>query len=791
MASVSGAIPNLIGGVSQQPPEIRAINTAKELLNTCSSAATGLFTRPCGNYVGRIGASPTGNDTVAIHTINKPEGQYQITIHGGQVYVMDLVSGGLQPVTVEGGADAYINVENAAENLGFVTVADVTFIYNKSKTVTVSRYTESGLTGRNDDGQDRYNPNLHGTYWVMQRAGYMANYSVYMNNALQATVATDSLKPSEIATNLKTGLVGAGYTSDTVSDTVGYVEFSSETDFISTSDDYANQAIRSYNDKITEFTDLPNFDRAGRLVLVEQSKSDAQDDYWVWYHAGRWQETYGWGSYETLDAETMPVILLDNGDGTWTLRYHTWIGREVGDEDSNPTPTFVGNTINWMGLVKGRMVILSDENFIASRVGNFEAFYRSTCTQLLDDDPIDIADPKSRGATLNSLMWFDNALLAFSDGDQFRIEGDNEGLLSPNTVSIRKVNSYSNAPKVNPVSLGPNVVFVDDFSNGRYAQVMEYQIERLFGRQVALPITDAIPEYINSGVYKIIESPSNKTVMVMSSGDRSSMWVYNYYENQQGRVQSAWQKWKFHGQVYNAEFIQDELVVTLSYSGDLMVNRFHFVEGIDAVIDDDTILLDYKMDQSMVSVSFDGQDSTVTLPFEVATDDDLEDFIAVISLDNPVSMEAGQIKTAVSRSGNTVVFKGVNLTTENFYVGFRYEFYWYLNPIYMRDQNLVAIHDGRLQLRRLSLLFNDSGPFTSYTALPSRPVTHKRFTGFVLGSGDDLLNRFSLNSGEFKVPAYGQGEKVGVYIKAKTPWRVRFSSVEWDGSYRPLRRRTT
>src|SRR5690606_39854099 len=121
MAAVSGSIPNLIGGVSQQPAEIRALNTSTALSNTWSDVATGLSTRPCGRYIGSIASAPTGGNTVATHIVNKPTGRYQIAVHGGSVFVTDLVTGAAQTVTVESGG-AYINAADAARNIGFVTV---------------------------------------------------------------------------------------------------------------------------------------------------------------------------------------------------------------------------------------------------------------------------------------------------------------------------------------------------------------------------------------------------------------------------------------------------------------------------------------------------------------------------------------------------------------------------------------------------------------------------------------------------------------------------------------------
>lgn len=42
----------------------------------------------------------------------------------------------------------------------------------------------------------------------------------------------------------------------------------------------------------------------------------------------------------------MPYILRREADGTFTCTTADWNERKTGDEDSNPTPSFVGNKIN-------------------------------------------------------------------------------------------------------------------------------------------------------------------------------------------------------------------------------------------------------------------------------------------------------------------------------------------------------------------------------------------------------------------------------------------------------------
>ncbi|TWH35592.1 MULTISPECIES: hypothetical protein [unclassified Aminobacter] len=792
MTAVSGGIPNVVGGISQQPPELRTLNSAADLRNTWCDPANGLSTRPCGEFRGKAGLAPLAEgNTVATHDIQKPSGQYRISVHSGGIVVTNLTTGMMEPVNFVGMAGSYIDTKDAASDLGFFTVGDTTFIYNRKVIVQATLYDESGVTGIDNGGVLRRNPFRHGTLWVKQRAGYKANYAMYINGIRVGLVQTDDKTPAEIASDLRSQAQTAGHTVNVASETVLSVQFADEQGFLTSHDDYGNQAIFSYNEKVDEFTDLPNFDAHGRLVLIQQSRSDKEDDYWVWYANGQWEETYGWDSREILNAATMPHVLVDNGDGTWTFKQHTWKGREVGDRDSNPTPSFVGRTINRMWAYKGRMCILSDENFIASQVGHFENFYRSTCTQLLDEDPIDIASPNSRGALLGQAMDFDGQLLLFSQFEQFRLESDREGILSPNTVSIKRVNSYNNAVGVEPTYIGPNVIFVDDFRGRAYASLREYQIDRTFGREIAPSITEHVPELIPSGVYRIMSSSSDNILFLLSEADRKKLWFYNFFNNEEGKILSAWQIWEFPFDIYGGGFVDDKLVLTVEYDGELHILSFNFQNGADQLLSEASVLLDYRVPSSLLGVTYYEGNTWIIMPYWIQSMEDLERHLVVISPNNQGSIHGCKTYKPVYAYEDMIMIPNVDLTGEDFYVGWTYDFEWELNPIYVRDAKLVAIQDGRLQLRSVSFLYANSGPFEVHVTPFGRDTHVKKQSGFIVGSVTDKLGEFSFNSGKFRVLAPGEASKTKIRVKASTPWRVRFSSLEWDGAYRPKKRRTT
>lgn len=802
MAAVSGVIPNVIGGVSQQPPEIRTLNTSTALLNVWDSPATGKSVRPHQDFVGEFGLALSSGKTVATHTIDRPDGQYIIIVHNGQVKVLNKGTGSLETVTAAANATSYITEDDAAKNIGFVTVADTTFVYNRSKTVAVTNSAEgSGLTGNTDDSVVRKNPNRYSTVWIKQTLGRQSYNTLYLNGSMFAQdyltdsdIARTSIEALKLYTNTYTA--GGSYYTDGVEgpltthdagDSQYIIELDNEGDIFFGDDNFANEAMIVYNDRVSQFSDLALQDYDGRLVMIEAAIGEDADDWWVWWKDGAWQETYGWNAEETLDTTTMPMILVNNGDGTWDLQETTWPGRTVGDADSNPSPTFVGNTVNEMFLHKGRMMILSDENVVASQVNRFENFYRTTCQQLLDSDPFDIAAPNSSGAKLDKWVPFDKGLLISSEFKQFRLTGDSEGLWGPNTIDFEEENSYLFKGSVPPIKIGPNPLFLNDNDGAGFASFHEYQIDTTIGRKIALPITDQVPEYIPSGVYAIAGNPSENLAAVVSSAQRDMVWIYQYYFSDQGKVQSAWHKWNSRGDVHGVKMLGNDLAIVQVFNGELVATVVSFYENADQIFNNQSILLDFKTTGTSPTVLSPGV-TRVTLPYDMVSAD-ADSLVCVVATDNTGSLPAGRIYKASSVSGHTADFPA-DLTGNQYYIGFTYSFSWELCPIYVRDQNLVAIQDARLQLRKVKFRYNNSGPFTVTVTPPARDPVSKKFTGVQLGGPSAVLGSPTMEGGIFSVLAQGRGEDVVIVVTAETPWRVRFSSVEWHGSYRPKKKRT-
>ena len=136
MSLISKNIPNLINGVSQQPPTLRLDSQAEEQINGLSDVVTGLRKRPPTEYVNTL----TGDFTNSIlHTYKRDENeQYTIMVKDGEVRIYDGIG---SPIPVELAAGAtydYITNIVAETDIRVTSVADFSFILNTKKVVAKS-----------------------------------------------------------------------------------------------------------------------------------------------------------------------------------------------------------------------------------------------------------------------------------------------------------------------------------------------------------------------------------------------------------------------------------------------------------------------------------------------------------------------------------------------------------------------------------------------------------------------------------------------------------------------------
>lgn len=782
MSMISSAIPNLVQGISQQSPALRLSSQAEIQENAFPSLVEGLSKRPPLEYVATMKSSTTTGSFS--HLINRDVNErYFLFINdSNQIEVYDL-AGNSKTVTYPDGT-TYLNSSDPTADFRAVTVSDYTFIVNTSVTTamdpaTSPAYPFTGLI-------------------AVKQGDYNKRYTVYLDGTKQVDLVTSSTDETEVRTDWIAGQIAStinglsNFTARADGSTVVVNKTGNASFDLATYDSLGDTGLSPTVGTVQRFDELPINAPDGYIARVQGDQTNDFDDYYVIFEAdnnaqtgaskGVWVETIRPNTEYQLDATTMPHLLIRQPDGTFTFEEAEWGDRIAGDTSSIPTPSFVGNTISDVFFFQNRLGFLAGENVNMSRTSEYFDFFAKTARVLLDDDPIDVAASHTKVSLLKHAIPFDRKLLLFSDQTQFIFKGGD--FLTPKNSSIAQTTEYEASTTAKPAAAG-NVVYFPA-TRGGFTSIREYYVIDDTDRSDATDVTSHISKYIPEGVYSMTASTTNNALVCMTGQDTSAIYVYKYHWAGREKMQSAWFKYTFSGlEVLNAQFIESALYIVGNKSGKTLLLKIHFDEGRFDTDQSYVTLLDYRFDETACTFAYDAATDTTT----ITTPYSLTDPFWVTR-----GSSAGVTKT-VTGSGTSLTVAGDVSTTE-FYMGERYEMTYEFSEPTLKEGTSgggrVSISNGRLQIKHWILRYQDSGDFNVEVAnkvTASNTQTFK-FTGRLVGGGQNVLGSTILVSGNFRFPVMNKADRVKVTIKSNSHLPCQFLSAEWEGNMHLRSRRT-
>ena len=772
---LSSSIPNLINGVSQQPPALRLPSQATEQINGLSSVVNGLSKRPNTHFIKRLGnASEFAN--CFIHTMQRDSNEFYIlVISTTAIRVFDQY--GVER-SVSGSAAYLSGISDPARQLSATTVNDFTFIVNKNKTVAKMNGVSSS---RNPEALAYIKKGEYSTEYKIKikKSGttYTSTYTT-MSSTQSSDALTQSAEASIQTTNIRNQLLSFPSTPPNINMTsygnVIHFESVDGVDFeIETEDDVGDTILLSFKDTVADFKKLPPEGPTGFKIAVIGDNAKGQDDYYVELKQPQanssqvWKETLKDGIQYGLLNSTLPHKLVSNANGTFTFSHLTWDERKVGDDNTNPFPSFVDQKINDIFFYKNRLGMLSGENCIMSENGSFYNFFAKTVLTTLDSAPIDVAVSNNQVSILKHAVPFDSSLLLFSDLNQFRLEGD--GILSNETISINVSTSFEADLTAKPVGAGKNVYFAT--SRNFFSGIREYFVDSEVETNDAADISAHVPKYISGQVTDLAASSNEDMLLVKGSEDARTIYVYSYYWQGREKLQSAWSKWKFEGTVRNFLFNKSDIyIVTDDAQGGTILEKISLneVAGATNSITNATKPFIPLLDRLHKIVQSNYVGNIFTPPYANSS--------AVVVGDD------GSYYSTVAQ------FNANPPPVGTFYYGVPYLFEYTFSPIVMKLAE-QPVTDGRLQLRNMTLAFNDVGTFETVVTHKARNPKETIFNANILDSSSSQLNTVSIGSGSYRFSVLGEASSVDVILKNNAYTPCTFQSAEWEGIFNTRNRR--
>lgn len=772
MSLVSAAIPNLINGVSQQPPSLRLKTQAELQENALSSVVNGLQKRPPTEHIADLGTLTNAEDAF-IHTIRRDENEfYTLVITTDDILVYD--KNGVSK-TVNGSAAYLSGLTTPSQEVRATTVADYTFIINKNTTVaketavSSTRPKEALLYVKQGDYRTKY------TVKITKGGTVYTRTIETMASTQTATTDTQnaerSIQTDRIANNLNYfnttestyyGSTAGGSIpglSVTRYGSVLHYQSTDGNDFtIETEDSRGDTFLLGFKGQTADFDDLPPNGPEGFVIGVVGENDKGQDDYYVELQIDEnggqvWKETIAPDVELRLDASTMPHQLVREANGTFTFQEADYQDRKVGDDDTNPFPSFVGYELADIFFHRNRLGLLADENVIFSEAGRFDSFnfFKRTTLTLLDSDVIDVAVSNNKVSILRHAVPFNESLLLFSDLTQFRLDATD--LLTPETVSIDVTTQFEASLQAKPIGAGRYVFFAT--RRGKWSGVREYFVDLQSEVDDAADITAHVPAYIDGEIRQLEASSNEDMLLALTNEDPNTMYVYRYYWQGNEKLQSAWSKWTFDGKVLSVSFNKSEIYCLIKYSDGVYLERINLStdDAVSYTSAEHGINLDRRVRL---------YDGSTTVPY---TDSDIQ-----------YVTDAGRIIDA------SAVSAYVTGTTKSVYAGIPYTMKYRFSEQVLKN-NKEPMTTGRLQIRNWNVVYNDTGFFSTKVTPTARDTKTSTFTGRLVGSAANILGQVALETGTFRFGVNSNSQEVQVELQSDSFLPCSFQSAEWEGYF--------
>lgn len=784
MGLVNQTVKNLIAGISQQPPYLRYPQQLEAQVNALSSETGGLQKRPPTLHIKQLTMTPEADIKPMIHFINRDDVEKYIVVFTGKgIEIYDL-QGNAMSLVSDTGSLAYVRTDNPRATLRCVTIADYTFVTNNKKKVAKT----------NNVGTNYFS--TQGALVNVKNGQYGRTYSIAINGTTVASFETpdgsDKSHSNQIDTNyiarqLANALTSAGY-SVTQKESWIHIKANTITE-LSTTDGYNNQAMIGIRNSVQKFTSLPATAPDKYTVKVYGEAGKDSDDYYVQYSKedAVWKECVCPALKNELDAYTMPHILVRRADGAFEFKPATWATRESGDEDSNPDPSFVGNSINDVFFYRNRLGFVSGENVILTRSADFFNFWTASATELQDTDSIDLAVSDNKIALLHHAVPFGDDCLLFSNEAQFALKTDNS-LLSPSSAYTALLTNYDSAPTIRPVPSGRNVYFGAE--RAQYTTVQEYMTASdNTEEKEAQDITAHIPNFIPNGVYSFVSSNTEHLLLALTTGAEDKIFVYKYLFSNGQRQQASWSEWDMKAPIVGASFVGSKLYMVIKRDSFYYLECISFTYNtVDYSCEPYRVYLDRKVyTQPVGDADYNEADNLTTVDISryYNTTGELPD------TEHAIVSDDGRFYRVI-KGVSSIAVTG-DLRGHSLIIGQIFNYHIVFSEICVKltsdAGNTQAMTEGRLQLRQLHLQYNESGYFNVTVEHRGKAVYSYPFTSRNLDLANNQIGKMLNETGIFTIPLQSDSRKLVISVDSDVPTAVALIGMSWEGVYNRRSRR--
>ena len=547
--------------------------------------------------------------------------------------------------------------------------------------------------------------------------------------------------------------------------------------------------MRVMQSSVNDVTNLPNQCKHGYIVKISNSRMADEDDYYVRFDgennqdgSGSWSECAKPGIAKTLT--NMPLVIQRTATTTFTVRQFTYQDRRVGDDLTNPLPSFVGQRINKVLFFRNRLALLSGENVITSRPGTLGIpdFFVESALTTSASDPIDISAASMFPSELFDGIEINTGLLVFSTNQQFLLASD-DTVLNPDTAKLRSVSTFNYNETIAPISLGTTVAYIDN--SGKFSRFNEMANVQREGEPNVVEVSKIVPTLLPKDIDLITNSREN-SIVLMGKTNSDIVFGYKYLQIANKRQQAAWFRWKLNNPLIYHFIINDEYFFLDS---DYYLQSIKLVQADSdpSIVQDNVDFLLHVDNHTTVSGgSFDATTNITTFSgvswLNTVTTPNYD--LVVIDTNTSSSRVGRYAKPTVSGTSFTLPgnWSGVTLT-----IGYIYDYevtFPTFYPTKGTGDKISADVNSSLILHRVKIHFGKIGLYETTLERVGKPDYTEVYESTELDEYDasdaPYLEEFIKT-----IPVYERNTNVDLKLKSSHPAPATLHALSWEGDYSP------
>ncbi len=549
--------------------------------------------------------------------------------------------------------------------------------------------------------------------------------------------------------------------------------------------------MRVMQTAVNDVSRLPNQCRNGYIVKIANARLAEEDDYYLKFDGqndldgpGSWNECAAPGIDKTLT--NMPLVIERTSTTKFTIREYIYQDRLVGDNTTNPLPSFHGGRINKVLFFRNRLAFLSGENVILSRPGTFGTpdFFIESALTVGASDPIDISASSTFPSEIFDGIEINSGLVVFSSNQQFLLSTDSE-ILNPETAKLRSIATFNYNTAIPPISLGTTIAYLD--SSGKFSRFNEVANIAREGEPSVVEQSKVVPTLIPKEVDLLTNSRDNSMVLIGKTNN-DTVFGYKYFNVGEKREQQAWFKWKFNRPLIYHFVVNDEY---------FFLDADYFLQKVSLVQTDNDIAIDHEdvnyvlhLDNytTVANGSYNATTNLTTFTNQSDWIDQISSYngTLVVIDDNAGATRVGRYAVCTVINNDDFTLPG-NWSSATLKIGYLYEYkaeFPRIYPTKVEGERAFADVNSSVVVHRIKVHFGKIGLYETTLTRKGKPNYSEVYES-------TLLDEYDASDAPYlaeyikTVPIYERNTNVGITLKSSHPSPATLRGMSWEGDFTP------